>query len=328
MKKFLAVLLTLVMAFTMVAPAYAIDLEGVNSAVGEFVTEEAENGGIFAFVKKFVTAFHELMHGFVKMFGFRCPFCGKVIKEANPANVADTLADAKSGDVVVLVAGEYEPITLGELDGVIIEAEEGAAVDKFVTTADTVLKDVTIKGFDFEVAAVNRDCGLHIDGAAVIENLVIEDSTFTGSNHKSSCGIFGNNSAATLTVKNCTFSDMGYAFWSVSGDGYAALTIEGCTFTNLNSWVVLVQYGFLGDLTIDGCTFTTCVDGISKNGSFAADKTFTFTNNTVAADCAGHDGKDSKWFELSTASAVIEGNTFAGAEWIPGAAQGLKTLVA
>lgn len=349
MKKILAVLLTILMMFSLAAPAFAAEAElddaqtstevvESDSTVGDDVLDVYEDiknedyqaafTGAVGAIRKFIEAVHELLHDFVKLFKFACPFCGKVIVEANPENIADVLADAKSGDTVILVAGDYEVITLGALDGVEIEATEGVVVDKIVTTAESVLKDVIIKGFELEVeSGKSRDHGIKIDANAVIENLVIEDVTFTGpATYKNCEGINGNNVNATITVKNCTFNGVGYALYTSGKGGFAALTFDGCTFNEIYSWVVHAQYGFNGDLTINGCTFTACEDGISKNGSFAADKTFTFTNNTVGADCAGHDGKDSKWFELKTASAVIEGNTLAGAEWIPGADQGIKAL--
>ena len=358
MKKILALVLSLVMAFSLaVMPVSAADaaVEETESTVGsikddatiafesakdiyESITEKdygAALDGLFVFAEDLARAIHTLVHTLGNIFDFDCPFCDEkaeeeeavVILPATPETLADVLATAKEGEVVSLTAGEYETITLGTLNGITIEAEEGALVDKVVTTAETDVSDVTIKGFSLEVAGETRDCGLLIDAAAKIDNLVIEDTAFTGpATFKSCAGIFGNNPNATLTVKNCTFDGVGYAIWSVSKDGFAALTFDGCTFNNIYSWVILVQYGFLGDLTINGCTFTACEDGISKNGAFAADKTFTFTNNVVGADCAGHDGNDSKWFELKTANAVVTGNTLGGAEWIPSAAQGIKAL--
>ena len=81
---------------------------------------------------------------------------------------------------------------------------------------------------------------------------------------------------------------------------------------------------YSGDLTINGCTFNQCSDGLVKTGAFNG-STFTFTNNTITAS-AGHDGKDSKWFEVnaSASTKVITGNTKDGADWTPGDAEGLK----
>ena len=246
------------------------------------------------------------------------------VVDATPEDIADVIAAAQEGEVVSLDEGDYGVLTLGTLKGIGITAKDGAAVDYIEIPADASLTDVTLSGFELEVEAKNEYC-IIIDPAAAIENLVIEDVTFTGPATVKNCyAIKGNNTSATMTVRNCTFVDTGYAMYSTGEGGFASLLIEDCSFKNIYSWVVLVQYGFLGDLTITGCTFDECEDGISKNGSFAADKTFTFTNNTLDSECRGHDGKEAKWFEIKTANSVVEGNTLAGAEWIPGAAQGLK----
>lgn len=347
MKKILAVLLTLVMAFSLAAPAIAVDLDQVQTGVGDIQNDACDAVGsakdiiediqdeeatvsfdsIVTFAEKLAKAIHTLVHTLSEIFDFDCPFCdGPTVISADPATLADALATAKEGEIVSLTAGEYGVITLGTLNGITITAEEGAVVDYIATTAETSLTNVTLKGFDLEIAA-SGEYGILIDANAAIDNLVIEDTTFTGPATVKNCyGIKGNNVNATMTVKNCTFKGTGYAIYSSGKGGYAALTFDGCTFDDIYSWVIHVQYGFTGDLTINGCSFTACEDGISKNTTFSADKTFTFTNNSVAADCAGHDGVDSKWFEINTATAVISGNTYDGAEWNPGEAQGIKAL--
>ena len=117
---------------------------------------------------------------------------------------------------------------------------------------------------------------------------------------------------------------MGYCVQATAGGGYAALTVENCVFEGIRSWAILPQYGYSGDLTITGCTFNNTVGGLVKTGAFNG-STFTFTNNTIT-NSTGHDGKDSKWFEVnaSTATKVISGNTLNGTDWTPAAAQGLQ----
>lgn len=340
MKKILAVLLSLVMAFTFMMPAFAVEEnvaeENISSIVDDAneIQKDIEEGdyvsavtGAIEFIERLFAAIHNLIDNLSEVFEFDCPLCnGPVILPADPTTLEDVLAVAKEGEIVSLAAGDYEVITLGTLNGVTISAEEGAVVDYIATTAETALTNVTLQGFDLEVTA-GGEYGILIDPEAVIDNLVIEDTIFTGPATVKNCyGIKGNNVNATMTVRNCTFKDTGYAIYSTAPGGYAGLTFEGCSFDNIYSWVILVQYGFTGDLTITGCNYVACEDGISKNGAFAEGKTFTFTNNTVGADCAGHDGKDSKWFELKTASAVVSGNTYGGVEWIPGAEQGIKAL--
>lgn len=349
MKKVLAVLLTLVMAFSLAAPALAADVSfgDVQTAVGDVKNDasavvdsakdvydniQAEDtletvNSVIDFARKLATAIHTLVHSLSEMFDFGCPFCaGPVILPATPENLAEVLATAQEGEIVSLTEGDYGVITLGALTGITVSAEEGAAVDYIATTAETSLTNVTLKGFALEIED-KGEYGILIDSEAVIDNLIIEDTTFTGPATVKNCyGIKGNNVNAIMTVRNCTFKDTGYAIYSAGKGGYAALTFDGCSFDNIYSWVIHVQYGFTGDLTINGCTFTACEDGVSKNGSFSVDKTFTFTNNVLSADCAGHDGKDSKWFELKTANAVVSGNTYADAEWVPAAEQGIKAL--
>ncbi len=318
MKKLLAVILTIVMAFSFVTTAFAAD----RSPEAEDALESINNGTLF--IQKVYETIHLLVHGFTRVFEADCPMCNVV--DATPEDFAEVLASAEKGEVVSLDEGDYGILTLGTIDGIGIAAKEGANVDKIEIPADAALKDVTISGFDL-VIETSADYGINVNTEAKIENLIIENVSFTGPVTVKNCyAIKGHNNAATVTVRNCTFNGTGYAMYTTGKFGYADLKIENCTFSNIYSWVIHLQYGFNGNMTITGCTFEACDDGIAKHGAFAADKTFTFTNNTVGADCAGHDGKDSKWFELKTANAVIAGNTFAGEEWIPGAAQGIAAL--
>ena len=117
---------------------------------------------------------------------------------------------------------------------------------------------------------------------------------------------------------------MGYAIQATGGGGYKSLVVENCVFEGIVSWAILPQYGYTGDLTIDGCTFNNTNGGLLKTGTFSG-AALNFTNNTIT-NSVGHDGKDTKWFEVdaSTATMVISGNTKDGAAWTPGAAEGLK----
>ena len=242
------------------------------------------------------------------------------------ADLSNALNNAVAGSTIVLPANVTEPIQVGEMKDVVIDAADNAKV-RFVTDANSKVENVTIKNIAFEFTTGTGQKGgacVVIDASAKIENLVIENSTFVGDGKKNSYGIFGKNENATITVKNCSFSNLGYAIQATSGGGYESLTVEGCSFDNINSWVIMPQYGYSGDLTITGCTFNGCSDGLVKTGAFSG-STFTFTNNTIT-NSAGHDGKDSKWFEVnaSTATKVISDNTKDGSAWTPGTADGLK----
>ena len=233
------------------------------------------------------------------------------------------LAEAPAGSTVVLSKNvEWGAVTLGEVNNVTIEGN-GAAI-RFLTDANTKLENVTIRNVvpaQFVTGAGQAGAFFVIDTAAQIENLVIENCVIVGDNNKNSYGITGKNPNATITVKDCSFSNLGYAIQAISGGGYASLVVEGCTFENINSWVIMPQYGYNGDLTVNNCTFNSVSDGLVKTGALSG--LFTFTNNTIT-NSAGHDGKDSKWFEVKAANKVVSGNTKDGADWTPEAAQGLN----
>lgn len=232
------------------------------------------------------------------------------------------LANAKPGSTVVLSNQITGAVTLGEAKDVTIDAELTDAV-RFVTDANTKIENVTLKNIDFQFATQTGQAGacIVISELAQIDNLVIENCDLVGDNNKNSYGITGENPYASIVVKNCTFSDMGYAIQTITKGGYKSLVVEGCTFENIISWAIMPQYGYTGDLTVNSCTFANC-DGLVKTGTISG--IFTFTNNTLT-NTNGHDGKDSKCFEVNAnGTAVVNGNTKDGVNWTPGAAQGLN----
>ena len=241
-------------------------------------------------------------------------------------DLSETLASAENRTIYLAEGNDYGTLTAGELKDVTIVANDSAAV-RFVTTADSKLENVTIKGAEFEFvtgAGQKNGAFVVIDAAAQIDNLVVEGCTIVGDGNKNSYGIYGQNPSASIVVKDCNFSNLGYAIQATAGGGYESLTVENCSFANINSWVIMPQYGFNGDLTVTGCTFDCCSDGLIKTGAFNGN-IFTFTNNAIT-NSAGHDGKDSKWFEVnaSAATKVIENNTKDGAAWTPDATNGLQ----
>lgn len=243
------------------------------------------------------------------------------------AELKDALENAEEGSTILLQENvNYGTVTIGELKNVTIKGSENSTM-RFVTNANTKIENVTVKDMDFEFvtgAGQKNGAFVVIDATAQIENLVVENCNIVGDGKKNSYGIFGQNANASIVVRNCNFSNLGYAIQAIAGGGYKSLLVENCSFDNMNSWVIMPQYGYSGDLTINGCTFNQCSDGLVKTGAFNG-STFTFTNNTITAS-AGHDGKDSKWFEVnaSASTKVITGNTKDGAAWTPDAANGLK----
>ena len=246
---------------------------------------------------------------------------------STPAATADelnaALAAATPGSTIALTGDNYGTIALGELKDVTLEGNNAATV-VFTTDANSKLENVTIKAMEFVYDGSNTNCGVVINAAAQIENLVIEDCSFAGTGAKAGRGIYGQNPNATIVVKNCVFENLGYPIYTMAAGGYKSLEVVDCAFEAIKSWAIMPQYNdYQGDLTVDGCTFTNCTGGLVKAGAFTAGHTFTFTNNTIT-NSSEHPAKN--WFTINTAAAtaVVSGNTRDGAAWTPGAAEGLN----
>ena len=252
-----------------------------------------------------------------------------VVFPTHVENAEELAAAINAGKEKIVLADnvDYGTITVGELENSEICGGDNTTM-RFVTTAESKIKNVTLKDIDFNfVTGANQKNGAFvvIDANAQIENLVIEGCTLVGDGKKNSYGIYGQNPNATIVVKDCSFSNLGYAIQATAAGGYKSLVVDSCVFETIISWAIMPQYGsYAGDLTINGCTFNNTTGGLIKSGSFS-NSTLTFTNNTIT-NSVGHDGKESEWFSVdaSAATKVISGNTKDGAEWIPSAAEGLK----
>ena len=237
------------------------------------------------------------------------------------AELNDALENAEEGSTILLQENvNYGSVTIGELKDVTIKGGANTVMT-FVTDANTKIENVTLDGVNFVYDGSNANSGIVIDATAQIDNLVVDGCTFTGTGAKAGRGISGQNTNATIVVRNTTFKNLGYPIYAWGS--YENLTVEGCTFEGIKSWAVMPQSGFDGDLTVNGNKFVNCVGGLVKAGTLTAGHTFTFTNNVIT-NSAEHPSRN--WFEFKTSAGtkVIEGNTKDGAAWIPGDAEGLK----
>ena len=255
---------------------------------------------------------------------------GEVFEKKTPVvesadALKDALAAANPGTEITLSdkTEDYGTITLGKLKDVTIKGSENSVVI-FQTTEDTKIENVTLEEVNFEYTGDDVNCGIIINASAQIDNLVIDNCTFTGTGDKAGRGLYGQNTNASIVIKNCTFKDLGYPIYTMAKGGYESLTVEECTFENIQSWAIMPQYNdYEGDLTVTKCNFVNCVGGLVKAGQFTVGHTFTFTHNIIT-NSSEHPAKN--WFTIDTSEAtkVIEGNTKDGAAWTPGATEGLK----
>lgn len=231
------------------------------------------------------------------------------------AELEAVLAEAKPGDVIEITEAFTGSVTLPEgLTGVTIKAAEGAVVTSVEITADGI-DEVTFTGFEFTDVTQSGEGAFLLDGTADIGELTFEKCSFTGAGTKSGRGLANGNANADIIFENCSFSDMGYPIWNFGG--FNSLSVNNCSFNNILSWCILPQ-GAIADVSITNNIFTDCGEGIFKTGTVISGS-FVFEDN-ILTNCAGHDGLDTKFFEITLAAAATSsftGNTRDGAEWTP-----------
>lgn len=248
-----------------------------------------------------------------------------------------TIATTAKGLKAALQSGAPE-VTLGE-------AADGAAF-----TIDYPIANVTIdaEGQNVSFVLTNKaenvvftnikDTGVtgvnvSVKNAAAGSSVTIKDSALVSGKGTGNMAI-GLGQNCDLVVDNCQFTTdngNGYAMYNTGACG--ALTVINCTFTDFaNDWVIMTNGTAFGDVTFDNNIFTNCGDGLFKcsvgggAGNGLQNGDFTFTNNTLT-NCVGHDGLEVKLFTSKvTGSVIASGNTRDGADFIPGAAQGIELV--
>ena len=248
---------------------------------------------------------------------------------ASAEEFAEALANAKAGDTVKLVAGDYGDLSIsGEVNGVTITAEEGVNA-RFNILSSAVLTDVT---FDSMNLTYTANSGAYVDGGAInidagasVKNLVIENSVFNGTGGRSSV-VGVSEPTAEVTIRNCEVNGPKYLVYGSAP--IAVLNVEDCKLNNISSWLVMMNAADAvgAKLSITGNTMNNCDGGIAKylGGSQPDGAATVFADNDLT-DCEGHDGSDAKWFTIPGAAATVSvsGNTLEGLTWEPGTAQGL-----
>ena len=239
---------------------------------------------------------------------------------ADANELTNALTSAQNKTIYLHENVSYGAVTAGSLSNVTIVGNKNTVMT-FVTDANTKIENVTLDGVNFVYDGSNANSGIVIDATAQIDNLVVDGCTFTGTGAKAGRGISGQNTNATIVVRNTTFKNLGYPIYAWGS--YENLTVEGCTFEGIKSWAIMPQSGFDGNLTVNGNKFVNCVGGLVKAGTLTAGHTFTFTNNVIT-NSAEHPSRN--WFEFKTSAGtkVVEGNTKDGAAWTPGDTEGLK----
>ena len=158
------------------------------------------------------------------------------------AGVADALAVARAGDVILVQPGVY------------------AVNQELVVGLPVVLRGVITGGGSaiFSATASNRLFRLDSDGA-VLENLVLRN----GRADTGGCVRMDRGSMRDCRVENGT-ADRGGGVWASTGTVVRATTVTGCTATGSGGGLWLEP-----GATADACTFTANTAAVSGGGAYA-----------------------------------------------------------
>ena len=277
MKKILAVLLSLVMAFTFMMPTFAADEEigttenssisGIVDGVGDLTSSVT---GIFSFVEDLFAAIHGLVHNLSVMFDFDCPFDKEKVEEkpSEPSEPEESepVEPSNPGEIV-----PDEDWYDTQASYIIKTAEELAAFAYAVNSGKNCFKDETvILGADIDLAGdIWVPIGTYeyafegtFDGKGhTISNLYIHD------NDADALGLFGVTSDAI--IKN--------------------VNINNVDITGYEMVAALVAYP-AGAGTITNCHVSGDISLVAKNthvGGIAALNSANIENCSVIADDMG-----------------------------------------
>lgn len=312
MKKFLALMIAVVMAFSMVAvPVSAAD------AAADIEKVETTVNDTFSFIENLMEAIHKLVGDILAVFDEECPFCGEVhvstpdeptpdeptpdeptpdepeivypaVPENFPAKaeipadavkvetvegLADAIANAEDGAYIVLADGVYDEIVMTR--GNITLAAENATVGFINLNGKS---NITLDGIKFDAAGAKAALRGDAKDSGFVASIV---ATLKGA--KTSNG-------HDIVIKNCTFA-------GEAADNYIPVyandhkrtsyhaynyTVDGCLFETKAAYYVYLSYLVEGDIIITNNFFgnkdVDCA-GILWGSSNGSD--ITFENNTA-----------------------------------------------
>lgn len=236
MKKILAVLLSLVMAFTFMMPAFAVEEAGevtqessITDSFGgiidsaEDIRDSFENedytgvaSGVFAFIENLLKGVHDLVHGLSEMFDFDCPFCDD--KAEVPSEPEEPEEPSEPEEIIGTVANTND-LSAALVAGGTYNVEESIATESFEVNADT---------------KVNFNLGGNtVSGATIINK---GDIAVNGGAVESAVAGIENTGNAVLTDVDMTAG---------SPANYAAISYEG-SYTEYNNMNLVSAGGGIG----------------------------------------------------------------------------------
>ena len=184
---------------------------------------------------------------------------------------------------ITVKAGTYVRFEVHKgMDGLTVQAADGAKVIIPVMDGSARISSVALKGQDYGGVRINNA------GNVVLDGLTFEGGTSTAL--WSSAAIALSNGQTTMqldngfAVKNCTFNGSGDGFGLFVDNKVDVWSMVGCTINNLDQGIYFENSSSsFTDVTISGNTFQECAFAIhgSYGGVASESGTFRFTNNQV-----------------------------------------------
>ena len=275
MKKILAVLLSLVMAFTCMMPTFAADEEigttenssisGIVDGVGDLTSSVT---GIFSFVEDLFTSIHSLVHNLSVMFDFDCPFDGdeKVEEEPSEPEVPSEPVGPSNPEEIVPDEEWFDT----QSTYIIKTAEEFAAFANAVNSGNSFADKTVALGADIDLAG---------DIWVPVGNY---DSAFEGTFNGKGYTI---SNLYIYAPEKDTLALFGVTYNAIIKD----ININNVDITGYEMVAALVAYP-AGTDTITNCHISGDISLVAKNthvGGIASFGTADIENCSVIADDMG-----------------------------------------
>ena len=302
MKKFLALMIAVVMTFSMVAvPVSAadidVDLEKVETTLDE----------TFAFAEKLAKAIHKLVGGILAVFDKECPFCDKIHSRTpcedvpvipdDPCNPDEPVNPDEPGTPDEPSEPEETVNTIanqGELSGATLAGGKYLVIENFEAETCTIEKDVK----------VDMDLQGHTISGAVIYNkgdITMEGGSIEAPNY----GIY-NEGNAILTDIDMKAGSEGY---------YAAVSNPG-SYTEYNNFDLASAGGGIGVLNSKVVFNSGSVDVNSTSTSarynfYVTGENAELTINDGNFSISGNSGlKRAYIYASANTTVIVNGGTF------------------
>lgn len=329
MKKILAVLLSLVMAFTFMMPAFATDdaaaeESSVTDSIGsvidnaEDIRDSLENKdvegavtGLFTFAESLFNAIHDLIHSLSEMFDFDCPFCDeKAEPEApeapevpeEPEETVNTITNKCELSGAVLAGGDYVVVEDIEAESFLVEQDVKVNMD---------LQDNKISGSSIlnagELALGNGT--VEVDGCGIdnIGNAVLSDVDMNAGNNGNYAAI--SRIGSYTEYNNVNIVSAGGGLGVVGGKTVFNSGSVAVNSTSTSGRYVIYVAGVGAELEINGGNFSFSKEYNQKRAYIYAEPgTVVIVNGGNFGPASSREGYTAGI--LGDGAVIIKGGTF------------------